>query len=153
MRSRLDRLRGISDELKDRTESAADRVADTSKKVADSTSSIADSAQGVSRQAASIAGSSVGQVSHLSQRTLKATHSIAAGLAATTRGLLASDLSNDLNDLLQGMTDGNTAIYGKTLDVGSLAASASVAPLSDCSTRGKLSSGQSIPSASHRRTP
>ena len=50
------------------------------------------------------------------RRTLDATVPVANWLSATAQGLLASNLANDLNGLLQDMVKGSPTIYDKAMD-------------------------------------
>lgn len=69
-----------------------------SRKIKDATSSVVESIQAAPKM---VRNSAV---------------SLADGLLATKQGLLASNLSNDLNGLLQGMVRGPATIYDKAMD-------------------------------------
>ena len=50
------------------------------------------------------------------RKTLDTTLPVANWLSATAQGLLASNLANDLNGLLQDMVKGPPTIYDKAMD-------------------------------------
>ena len=115
--------------------SAADTVVDASKKgvdtasaaiaggsqtgfrkIVDTASSVADSARDASKQVSEATVAAAATVKTSSKKTWDATTSVADTLLATTQGLLASRLSEDLNDLLQNMVKGEASIYDKAMD-------------------------------------
>ena len=118
-----------------RLRSAADTVVDASKKgvdtasaaiaegsqtgfrkIVDTASSVADSARDASKQVSEVTVAAAATVKTSSKKTWDATTSVADTVLVTTQGLLASRLSEDLNDLLQNMVKGGATIYDKAMD-------------------------------------
>ena len=91
------------------------------KKIKDATSSVLGSIQAVPKKTSKAARAVVGGVTTGSRKARDSAISLADGLLTTTQGLLASDLSRDLNGLLQDIVDGSATIYDKAMDAGYLA--------------------------------
>ena len=145
--SRFGRLRTASRGLRDRTTSATGRVSARSRDLADASaaavntglqsisetvvdaaSSVGDSAQEVASQASGPALSTVGQVKSASVGAWRATTAVADGLLSVAdwllsvgQGLLASNLTSDVNDLLENMAGESAAVYDRLTDAEFLA--------------------------------
>ena len=138
--SKFGRLRTASRGLRDRTTSATGRVSARSRDLADASaaavnaglqgvsetvvdaaSSVGDSAQEVDSQASGQALSTVGQVKSASVGAWRATTSVADGLLSVGQGLLASNLTADMNDLLENMAGESAAVYDRLTDAEFLA--------------------------------
>ncbi|MXZ42513.1 MAG: hypothetical protein F4Z18_12240 [Caldilineaceae bacterium SB0666_bin_21] len=94
------------------TAAAAERVQDASSKVVSATDSLSQGARRRTEDAAAAAQ----RLGDGTTRTWEATASVASQLMAGTQTLLASNLSMDLNDLLQAMVKGSATIYDKAMD-------------------------------------
>ena len=92
----------------------------SSTKIKASTSSALESIQGAPRKTASAACAVVDSVTTGSIRAKDSAILLTNELLATTQGLLASALSNDLNGLLKNVVDGPANIYDKAMDAGYL---------------------------------
>ena len=111
-----DKAQQVSEDIKETAASRADRVRDTSKKVGDAASSTkiagaVSSGTGVARDAAkkaSKAGNAAAQWLGIS--------SAVSFLLSTGQALLASNLSNEINGLVQNLVSGNATIYDKAMD-------------------------------------
>ena len=111
-----DKARQVSQDIKETAASRAGRVRDTSKKVGDAASSTkiagaVSSGTGVARDAAkkaSVAGNAAAQRLGIDSAA-SLTHS-------TGQALLATNLSNDINGLVQNMVSGSATIYDKAMD-------------------------------------
>ena len=111
-----DKARQVSEDIKETAASRAGRVRDTSKKVGDAASSTkiagaVSSGTGVARDAAkkaSEAGNAAAQRLGID--------SAASFTLSTGQALLATNLSNDINGLVQNMVSGNATIYDKAMD-------------------------------------
>lgn len=90
-------------------------------KIKDATSSALESIQATPKRASKAARAAVGGVATGSRKARDSALSLADGLLSTTQGLLASDLSRDLNGLLHDMVKGSATIYDKAMDAGYLA--------------------------------
>ena len=116
-----EKARQVSAELKETTASRAGHVRDASKKVGDAASSTkiagaVSSGTGVARDAArkaSDAGNAAGQWLGIS--------SAVSFLLSTGQALLVSNLSNEINGLVQNLVSGNATIYDKAMDAEFLA--------------------------------
>ena len=103
------------------TPPSRDRLQAATEKLAGSTSSVHRSA----RRNASKVSHTTTVVAHVARTRSKvawdsATES-AIGLVTTSQGLLASNLSNDLNGIMEGMVKGSATIYDKAMDAEYLA--------------------------------
>ena len=116
LREFKDKAQQVSEDIKETAASRAGRVRDASKKVGDaaSTTKIAgavSSGTGVARDAAkkaSDAGNAAGQWLGIS--------SAVSFLLSTGQALLVSNLSNEINGLVQNLVSGNATIYDKAMD-------------------------------------
>ena len=84
-----------------------------SRKVADTAASVG---QGASGKGADVTPVAAERVRAGARSALDATPSVAGQLMAATPTLLASSLSKDLNNLLEGMVKGRATIYDKAVD-------------------------------------
>ena len=84
-----------------------------SRKVADTLASVGQDASG---KAADVTAVAAERVRAGTRSALEATASVAGQLMAATPTLLASSLSKDLNNLLEGMVKGSATIYDKAMD-------------------------------------
>ncbi len=89
---------------------------DASEKVTDTAASAASAVRETAQKAPDVATAAAESVKTTPKAVLKATTSAANALLSTTQGLLASDLSGVVNDLLQGMVKGVPTIYDKAMD-------------------------------------
>ena len=89
---------------------------DASEKVTDTAGSAADTVRETAHKTSGVATAAAESVKTTPKAVLKATTSAANALLSTTQGLLASDLSGVVNDLLQGMVKGVPTIYDKAMD-------------------------------------
>ncbi len=127
--------RSVSKRIKEATSLAAEQVKGASTKVADKTSStltessgavsrkVVDAASSVASSAHAASGKAVGLtiaamegVQTRLKKGLGATAPIADKLSATAQGLLASNLSDNLNGWLQEIAKGSATIYDKAMD-------------------------------------
>lgn len=90
-------------------------------KIKDATSSALESIQATPKKASKAARAVVGGVKTGSRKAQDSAISLADGLLTTTQGLLASDLSRDLNELVHDLVRGSATIYDKAMDAGYLA--------------------------------
>ena len=90
-------------------------------KIKDAASSVLGSIQAAPKKTSKAARAVVGGVKTGSRRARDSAISLADGLLTTTQGLLASDLSRDLNELVHDMVKGSATIYDKAMDAGYLA--------------------------------
>ena len=101
-----------SRKVKDAASSVADSAQDTSKKATDAASSAAGQVRDTSKKVVDTTSSAITEGSKVGSRKARdATISIANGLLAATQGVLAFNLSNDVNALLQKMVAGSATIY------------------------------------------
>ncbi len=143
----LGQLLSMLRKIKDGMSPAAGRVRGTSKKVADdaslamwrgglagleavdatqkavgATSSVITEGSRIgSRRVKDAASSAADSAQDASKKARDATISIANGLLTATQGVLAVNLSNDVNALLQKMVAGSATIYDKAMDAEYLA--------------------------------
>ena len=94
------------------TAAAAERVQNASSKVVSATDSLSRGA----RRRTDDATAAAQRLGDGTARAWEATASIASQLMAGTQTLLASNLSMDLNHLLQAMVKGSATIYDKAMD-------------------------------------
>ena len=106
-------IREASGKAADATAAAGDRVKSGSRKAANTAASVSRDASG---KAADVTAATVQRVRVGSRSALDATASVAGQLMAATQALLASNLSVDLNNLLEGMVKGSATIYDKAMD-------------------------------------
>ena len=97
------------------TVAAADRVQDANSKVVSATASLSQGARRRTEDAAAGAQRLRDGTTRVLEATAS-TASIASQLMAGTQTLLASNLSRDLNHLLQAMVKGSATIYDKAMD-------------------------------------
>ena len=90
-------------------------------KIKDATSSVWISIQATPKKTSKAARAVVGGVTTGSRKARDSAISLADGLLTTTQGLLASDLSSDLNGLLHDLVKGPATIYDKAMDARYLA--------------------------------
>ncbi len=109
-------VRDASKKVSDITSTTAEQMKTGSRKLVDTTSSVAGSVQDTSKEALDKVFTVAEQVKTNSRETLDATISAANTLLVTTQGLLASNLSDDLNGLLQNMVQGPATPYDKAMD-------------------------------------
>ena len=82
----------------------------------DAASSVAGSAHVASRKTGQMTVAATEEMLTGSKKALKATIPMANALLATTQGLLASNLSDNLNSWLQDIAAGSATIYDKAMD-------------------------------------
>ena len=112
-----EQVNGVSAKVADKTSSAvAEGSSAVSRKVADAASSVADSAHAASGKAAEVTIAAMEGVQTRFKKALGATVPIADTLSVTTQGLLASNLSDNLNVWLQDIAKGSATIYDKAMD-------------------------------------
>ena len=97
----------------DVTTATGGRVRNRSRKAAGKAASVGRDASG---KAADVTAATAQRVQAGSRSVLEATAAVASQLMAATQSLLASNLSQDLNNLLEGMVKGSTTIYDKAMD-------------------------------------
>lgn len=85
-------------------------------KIKDATSSALESLQATPKKASKASRAAVGGVTTGSRRARDSAISLADRLLTTTQGLLASDLSRDLNGLLHDLAKGSATIYDRAMD-------------------------------------
>ena len=95
------------------TTEAVEGATTVSRKVADTLASVGQDASG---KAADVTAVAAERVRAGTRSALEATASVAGQLMAATPTLLASSLSKDLNNLLEGMVKGSATIYDKAMD-------------------------------------
>lgn len=108
--------RDASQKASDMTSAAAEQMKTSSGKIADTASSVVGTVQDASKEALDKALTAAKQVKTGSRKTLDTTITVANTLLTTTQALLASDLSKELNDLLQNAVKGPATIYDKAMD-------------------------------------
>ena len=86
------------------------------KKAANASLAATGAAQGASATASRVIRSSGERASLIAKASMERATGAAIDLVTTTQGLLASNLANDLNDLMQGMVKGTATIYDKAMD-------------------------------------
>ena len=91
------------------------------KKVKDTPSTVMDSARSVPRKASSATRAVANKVTGASRKTLESASPLADWVLSTTQGLLASELSRDLNGLLANAVKGSATLYDKAMDAQHLA--------------------------------
>ena len=89
------------------------RVRNLSRDAADTAASVGRDASG---KAADMTAATAQRVRAGSRSALDATASVASQIMAATQSFLASNLSQDLNSLLEGMVKGSATIYDKAMD-------------------------------------
>ena len=92
-----------------------------SQKARRSTSAIGESAKGVSSNTAQTVRASARRATSASRYALDKATEKALGLVGSTQALLASNLSNDLNQLMQDAVDGAPTIYDQAMDAAYIA--------------------------------
>ena len=90
-------------------------------RIGQTATSVMASIQDAPRMTSEVARAAAGRVKSGSSTLLDSAGRHAAGLLATTQGLLASSLSTDLNGLLASMVGGPATIYDKAMDAQYLA--------------------------------
>ena len=108
--------RDASQKASDITGAATEQMKTGSRKIADAASSVAGSVQDTSKEALDKALTVAEQVKTSSRKTLDTTILAANTLLETTQGLLASDLADDLNKLLQNIVKEPATIYDRAMD-------------------------------------
>ncbi len=111
-----DKARDVSDDLKETTTSKAGHVRDATKKVGDAASStkITDavsSGTGAVRDAAK----RVSDAGNATARRLRI-ESTASFILSTGQALLATNLSNEINGIVQNLVSGSATIYDRAMD-------------------------------------
>ena len=117
MRSGAGRVRNAGKRAAEKTYSIAGKAAsDTKQKVSDSAPVVARVAQDGSRAAVDKSVEAARLVCSGPKRASDATSSVAGALLETSQGLLASNLSQDLNNVIQNLVEGGSTIYDKAID-------------------------------------
>ncbi len=116
LRKLKDEARNVTEELKETAASKAGRVRDASKKVGDAASSTkiagaVSSGTSVARDAAKKAS----EAGNAAAQRLGIDSAVSSTLS-TGQALLATNLSNEINGLVQNMVSGNATIYDKGMD-------------------------------------
>ena len=116
LRKLKDEARNVTEELKETAASKAGRVRDASKKVGDAASSTkiagaVSSGTRVARDAAKKAS----EAGNAAAQRLGIDSAVSSTLS-TGQALLATNLSNEINGLVQNMVSGNATIYDKAMD-------------------------------------
>ena len=116
LRKLKDEARNVTEELKETAASKAGRVRDASKKVGDAASSTkiagaVSSGTSVARDAAKKAS----EAGNAAAQRLGIDSAVSSTLS-TGQALLATNLSNEINGLVQNMVSGNATIYDKAMD-------------------------------------
>ena len=106
-------IRDASSKATDITATTGDRVSNRSRKVANTAASVGRDASG---KAADVTAATTQRVRASSRSALDATALVAGQLMTATQSLLASNLSQDLNNLLEGIVKGSSTIYDKAMD-------------------------------------
>ena len=96
--------------------SAQDALQEASEKVTDTAASASGTVRETAQKAPDVVNAAVDGVKSGPKTILTTTASVANALLSTTQGLLASDLSGVVNDLLQAMVKGVPTIYDKAMD-------------------------------------
>ena len=91
------------------------------KKVKDGASVVLDSMRTVPGKASGATRAGAGRVRDASRKALESAAPLADWVLSTTQGLLASELSRDLNGLLASAVKGPATLYDKAMDAGYLA--------------------------------
>ena len=120
----LGKMQGLASSVTDSARDTSKKVSDTaservqigSRKIADAASSVAGFVQDASNKASQVTGAVAEHLRTNSRKLRDATSSVADTVLATTQGLLASSLSEDLNALLQNMAKGSATIYDRAMD-------------------------------------
>lgn len=116
-RSTAEQVKEVSGKIVDKASSAlAGGSSSVSRKVADAASSAAGAAYAASGKAADATITAMGEVQTGFKKALGATVPIADTLLVTTQGLLASNLSDNVNSWLQAIAEGSATIYDKAMD-------------------------------------
>ena len=101
----------------DKTSSVVGKAAsDTKQKVEEAASAVAGAAQEGSRMTVDKTVEAAKLVRSSSRRVTDATTSVAGALLETSQGVLASRLSQDLNEYLEGLVKGSKTIYDSAMD-------------------------------------
>ena len=106
-------IRDASSKAADLTAATEDRMRKGSRKAAKAAGSVGRDASG---KAAKVTAATAQRVRANSRSALDATVTVPGQLMAATQSVLASNLSQDLNNLLEGMVKGSTTIYDKAMD-------------------------------------
>ena len=101
-------IRDASSKATDITATTGDRVSNRSRKVANTAASVGRDASG---KAADVTAATTQRVRASSRSALDASALVAGQLMTATQSLLASNLSQDLNNLLEGIVKGSSTIY------------------------------------------
>ena len=110
-------MKKASKKAADKTSSAVGKAASTTKQaVTDSASAVAGAAQEGSKMTIEKTVEAARLVGSGSKRVTDATGSLANAVLATSQGVLASHLAQDLNDALQKLVEGSSSIYDKAMD-------------------------------------
>ena len=105
--------RSASNKASSVTTGTVDGATTVSRKVVDAAASVGQDASGKGADVTAVAAK---RVRAGARSALDATASVAGQLMAATPTLLASSLSKDLNNLLEGMVKGSATIYDKAMD-------------------------------------
>ena len=117
MRSGAGRVRNAGKKAAEKTSSIAGKAASgTKQKVSDSAPVVARVAQDGSRIAVDKSVEAARLVRSGSKRVSDATASLASSVLETSQGLLASHLSEDLNNVLEQLVKGTPSVYDNTMD-------------------------------------
>ena len=112
-----EQVKGVSAGVVDKASSAvAEGSSTVSRVVVDAASSVAGSAHAASGKAAEVTIAAMEGVQTRFKKALGGTVPIAEKLSVTTQGLLASNLSENLNGWLQDIVKGSATIYDKAMD-------------------------------------
>ncbi len=137
---RAQRARESSQEALRTTKSAASKIKDASKEFVDaatppSRERLKSASERITSSTSNVRNSTRNATSKVSEATVAAAKRARTGskdaldkatasaidLVGSTQGLLASNLSGDLNGLLQNMVEGSATVYDKAMDAGYLA--------------------------------
>ena len=106
-------IRDAYSKVADVTAATENRMKKESKKAADAAASVGRDASG---KAAKVTTATAQRARAGSRSALEATAWVASQLMTASQPLLASNLSQDLNNLLEGMVKGSATIYDKAMD-------------------------------------
>ena len=112
-----DKMRSSTNRVKEASKKAAGKAASNTKQgVSDSASAVAGIAQDSSKKAFDKSVEAAKLVRSGSKRVSDATGSVASAVVETSQGVLASRLSQDLNEYLEGLVKGSKTIYDAAMD-------------------------------------
>ena len=117
MRSRAEETKNAGKNAADKTSSAVGKAASNTKQaVTDSASAVAGAAQEGSKRTVEKTAEAAQLVGSGTKKVADASGSLATGILATSQGVLASHLAQDLNNALQRLFEGSSTIYDKAMD-------------------------------------